>query len=164
MVIKRVSAKAIMVLGLMAGSVQADVEDGTRIDSNLVGRLLEWVKNETGYHAPSQPVVVASQKKFQLVMKMKGVHYADARALYIPGMVVLDNKSWKQEDPVQLSLLVHELVHHAQLYSGRHYPCAAAKEYEAYAVQNKWLEERGYPPFASQGWINTMASCEAEQS
>lgn len=150
-------------LAMSAGAAQAEVPDGTKIDTGLVGRLLGWVNQETGYQAPSQPVVLASEEKFKMVMKMRGVHYADARAMYIPGMVILDNGSWEEDDPVQVSLLVHELVHHAQLYSKRQYPCAAAKEYEAYTIQNKWLEQHGEAPFASQSWIDRMAHCDGAE-
>ncbi len=160
MISKKILVGALMVLTLMGGAARAEVPDGTKINKDLVGELLGWVAKETGYQAPSQPVVLASEQKFQLVMKMKGVHYADARAMYIPGMVILNNHSWEEQDPVQISLLVHELVHHAQLFSKRQYPCAAAKEYEAYTIQNKWLEEHGQHAFASQYWIDKMSSCD----
>ncbi len=146
-------------LGMVAGAARAEVPDGTKIDPALVGRLLGWIEQETGYRAPNQPTVVASQEKFRLVMNMNGVHYADARAMYIPGMVILDNESWEADDPVQISLLVHELVHHAQLFSKRKYACADAKEYEAYVIQNKWLEANDARPFASQAWIDEMSRC-----
>ncbi len=148
---------------LITGVARADVPDGTKIDNALVGQLMKWVEKETGYKAPTQPSVVASEEKFQLVMKMRGVHYADARAMYIPGMVILDNNTWDEESHHQLSLLVHELVHHAQLFSKRKYACAEAKEYEAYLIQNKWLEQRGERPFASQAWIDRMSRCESEE-
>jgi len=150
-------------LSLMSGIARAEVPDGTKIDPQLVGGLMRWVERETGYHAPAQPVVVASEEKFQLVMQMRGVHYADARAMYIPGTVILDNNSWEEDDPVQISLLVHELVHHAQLFSKRKYACADAKEYEAYVIQNRWLEAHGQSPFASQSWIDRMSHCEGAE-
>lgn len=149
-------------LTLLCGAVRAEVPDGTKIDSAAVGRLMQWIERETGYHAPSLPGVVASGEKFQLVMRMNGVHYADARAMYIPGMVILDNEAWDADDPVQISLLVHELVHHAQLFSKRKYACPDAKEYEAYTLQNKWLEDQGERPFASQAWIDEMTRCDRD--
>jgi hypothetical protein len=160
---KNIFLGLVLGFGLLGGAAQAEVADGTRIKPALVNQLLSWVTSQTGYMAPSQPVVVASEEKFQLVMKMKGVNYADARAMYIPGMVILDNNTWEEEDPVQLSLLVHELVHHAQLFSKRKYACSDAKEYEAYVIQNKWLEQHGQPPFASQGWIDRMSRCESAE-
>ncbi|MEM7221879.1 MAG: DUF6647 family protein [Pseudomonadota bacterium] len=43
------------------------------------------------------------------------------------------------ETPAELSILVHELVHHLQNEAGQRYPCAAAREKTAYAAQDAWL-------------------------
>ncbi|MBI1273559.1 MAG: hypothetical protein GC131_05705 [Alphaproteobacteria bacterium] len=146
---------------LMAAPARADVDDGTKIQGPLASQLMSWVEREMGVRVPSMPNIVASRKKFNMVMNMAGVHFADARSLYIPGTVIMDNYSWDPEDPVQLGLLVHELAHHAQLFSKRKYPCPDAREYEAYTIQNKWLTSQGYAPFASQYWINEMSRCPA---
>jgi hypothetical protein len=55
--------------------------------------------------------------------------------------------------------LLHELVHHAQLYNGRHYACNNAKEWEAYTLQNAWLAEHDLPSAVSENWIAQMAQC-----
>ena len=57
------------------------------------------------------------------------------------------------------SYLVHELVHHAQLLSRKKYECDAAKEREAYTLQNKWLLEHGERPLVSNQWIEKISSC-----
>lgn len=138
---------------------KADVPDGTRIHGPLPQQLMAWVEGQLGFRVPAMPNIVASRDKFDLVMNMAGVHFADAKSLYIPGTVVMDNESWDPEDPAQVGLLLHELVHHAQLFSKRKYPCPDAREYEAYSLQNKWLTSQGYPPFASQAWIQQMSQC-----
>lgn len=135
------------------------VPDGTPIDPILVKELLAWVSVQSGYQPPAPPVVIASREKFVQLMRKTGARLSNARAMYIPGMVVLDNNSWDAQDPMQLSLLVHDLVHHAQLFSGKTYPCRAAKESEAYTLQNKWLAERGAGFFASDAWIERMSQC-----
>ncbi len=135
------------------------VPDGTPIDPGLVKELLSWVSAQSGYNPPAPPVVIASREKFVQIMRRTGGRIGSARAMYIPGMVVLDNNTWDAQDPIQLSLLVHDLVHHAQLYSGKIYPCRAAKEQEAYTLQNKWLADRGAGFFASDAWIERMAQC-----
>ena len=135
------------------------VPDGTAIDPALVNELLAWVSAQSGYYPPAPPVVIASREKFVQLMRRTGGRIGNARAMYIPGMVVLDNNTWDMHDPMQVSLLVHDLVHHAQLYSGKTYPCRAAKEQEAYTLQNKWLAERGAGFFASAAWIERVAQC-----
>jgi hypothetical protein len=42
-------------------------------------------------------------------------------------------------NPVHLSVLVHEMVHHFQNVAGLRYPCPEAREHLAYLAQNKWL-------------------------
>ena len=46
-------------------------------------------------------------------------------------------------NPVEASVLVHELVHHAQAVSGRGFACVAAAEKEAYDIQETWLAQSG---------------------
>ena len=69
---------------------------------------------------------------------MKGVSkveafYDDAtRTIYLP-------KGWTGKSPAELSVLVHEVVHHVQNVAGLPYACAEEREKLAYAAQRKWL-------------------------
>lgn len=47
---------------------------------------------------------------------------------------------WSDRRPADVSLLVHELVHHLQNAGGVQYDCPAAREKPAYAAQTRWLE------------------------
>jgi hypothetical protein len=47
---------------------------------------------------------------------------------------------WSASKPADMSLLVHELVHHLQNVGGVQYDCAEAREKPAYAAQARWLE------------------------
>jgi hypothetical protein len=55
-----------------------------------------------------------------------------ARTIYLP-------KGWTGESPAELSVLVHEMVHHVQNMAGLTYACAEAREKLAYAAQRQWL-------------------------
>jgi len=46
---------------------------------------------------------------------------------------------WTGSRPAELSVLVHEMVHHLQNEAGTSYECAAEREKLAYEVQDKWL-------------------------
>jgi hypothetical protein len=46
---------------------------------------------------------------------------------------------WTGGTPAELSVLVHELVHHLQKMANLAYECPAAREELAYAAQEKWL-------------------------
>jgi hypothetical protein len=46
---------------------------------------------------------------------------------------------WSGRTPAELSILLHELVHHLQTAAGLNYECPAARERPAYLAQEKWL-------------------------
>ena len=48
--------------------------------------------------------------------------------------------TWSGRDPADVSILVHELVHHLQNAAGLEYECPAAREQLAYEVQARWLK------------------------
>jgi hypothetical protein len=58
------------------------------------------------------------------------------RTIYLPA-------GWRLSSPRDLSLLVHELVHHLQNAGGLSYDCPAAREKPAYRAQARWLEYAG---------------------
>ena len=54
------------------------------------------------------------------------------------GVIVLPI-GWTGETAADLSVLVHEMVHHFQAVAGLRYACTAAREKVAYDTQEKWL-------------------------
>ena len=46
---------------------------------------------------------------------------------------------WSDRSAADLSILVHEMVHHLQNKAELHYDCAAEREKLAYDAQDKWL-------------------------
>lgn len=46
---------------------------------------------------------------------------------------------WSGSTPAELSVLVHEMVHHLQYKADTHYECTAEREKLAYQAQDKWL-------------------------
>ena len=52
---------------------------------------------------------------------------------------ILLPENWKGDTPAELSVLVHEMVHHLQKESHLRYECQGAREELAYKVQEKWL-------------------------
>ncbi|MGE4350916.1 MAG: DUF6647 family protein [Bdellovibrionales bacterium] len=141
---------------------KADFEDGDVVPTSVVAPLMAWVEVQTGVRVPALPRVIASHSRLAQVVSHMGRISGRARALYVGGMVVLDHRSFDMEDDVQVSLLVHELVHYAQTFKPRDtWACSKGKEVEAYTLQNQWLEEHGHGPFVRTSWINRMAACPA---
>lgn len=63
--------------------------------------------------------------------------YDDAtQTIYLPA-------GWTGETPAELSVLVHEVVHHVQNVAGLKYACSEAREKPAYAAQKQWLARSG---------------------
>jgi hypothetical protein len=59
--------------------------------------------------------------------------YDDAtRTIYL-------DESWTGQTPADLSVLVHEMVHHLQGAAQMKYACPAEREQLAYTAQEKWL-------------------------
>jgi hypothetical protein len=54
------------------------------------------------------------------------------RTLFLP-------VGWTGGSPTELSILVHELVHHLQNVSQHRFACPAEREKQAYATQARWL-------------------------
>jgi hypothetical protein len=48
-------------------------------------------------------------------------------------------EGWNRTDPAELSVLVHELVHHLQAGAQLRYECPQEREKLAYAAQERWL-------------------------
>ena len=61
--------------------------------------------------------------------------YVDSeRTIYLP-------EDFTGGTPAELSILVHEMVHHIQSVAGLHYDCPQAREKPAYRAQQRWLSQ-----------------------
>jgi Domain of unknown function (DUF6647) len=58
------------------------------------------------------------------------------RTIYLRG-------GWSPDRPRDVSVLVHEMVHHLQNAAGMRFECPQARERMAYAAQRRWLERHG---------------------
>ena len=59
--------------------------------------------------------------------------YDDAqKIIYLP-------EGWTGEKPAEVSVLVHEMVHHLQNLAGTKYNCPEEREKTAYLAQERWL-------------------------
>jgi hypothetical protein len=53
------------------------------------------------------------------------------------------SNTWTGATAAELSVLVHEMVHHVQNLAGLKYECSAAREKLGYQAQNRWLKLSG---------------------
>lgn len=64
------------------------------------------------------------------------IYIDDERTIYLPD-------GFAAKTAGELSVLVHELVHHIQKSAGLRYDCPQAREKEAYLAQDRWLRQFG---------------------
>lgn len=64
------------------------------------------------------------------------VYDDDKHTIFLP-------EGWSGSTPAELSVLVHEMVHHLQNVDGLKFECPAAREKPAYLAQDQWLKQFG---------------------
>lgn len=138
--------------------VHAETEDGTMVNVALVAKLMSWVERETGASVPVLPSVISSHSRMWKAVGSRATA-GHPEAVFAGGTIILDSDKWDVQDPRQISLLVHEMVHYAQSFMRKNWACNDAKEQQAYRLQNKWLAQHGKPAFASAAWIERLSSC-----
>jgi hypothetical protein len=143
----------------LTNSAFATVSDGTTITNEMLVPLADWVEQATHVAIKSLPITLASNVRLIIALNLRGVQRANAAAAYLPGQIIISNTIWDPSSVRMQSYVVHELVHHAQLLSRKKYPCSAAKEREAYTLQNRWLVEHGEEPLVTPEWIDKISSC-----
>lgn len=115
----------------------------------LVAELSGWVAGELGLAIELPPPdirVVPNAQLPVIAAELSGqpVQGRDFVALYIPGRrQMLLSEGWDAGSIRDRSVVVHELVHHADAVSGFQPRCGAEREARAYDVQKRWLEARG---------------------
>ena len=87
-----------------------------------------------GFSAPSTRLNPSTP--LNLGSDLVAVYHDAKRTIYLP-------ESWTSESPADVSILVHEMVHHLQNVNAVKYDCAAAREKPAYMAQNRWLQRFG---------------------
>lgn len=64
----------------------------------------------------------------------------DVMAVYDPASkAIFLREDWTGTTPAELSILVHEVVHHGQTVAGLKYNCPQEREKLAYQAQEQWL-------------------------
>lgn len=97
---------------------------------------IEFVAPETittlRYRGLVKPQTTTAPVNVDYGREVVSVYDDRSRTIYLP-------VDWKGASPAELSVLVHELVHHLQNVSEVKYACPQEREKLAYAAQEKWL-------------------------
>lgn len=146
--------------------VSGDIEsrpDVARPSQALLTEIVSWLAENYGLAAiQDHPRIefirqrkLAAMRYSKLLPERQGEDKAQDRALpaaYQREVVAIYNDmtktiflsdTWTGTTPAELSVLVHEMVHHLQNLAGLTYDCPAAREKPAYLAQDRWLQLHG---------------------
>jgi hypothetical protein len=86
---------------------------------------------------PQLPQLPALQQKMLGAERdLLAVYNEEARAIYL-------SEAWRGESPAEVSILVHEMVHHLQNQAQLKFACLQEREEMAYTAQDRWLGQSG---------------------
>jgi len=77
-------------------------------------------------------VIQAQESSIEKMRDTVALYNDQTKTIYL-------SDKWAGRTPAELSILVHEMVHHLQNEAGKNYECPAEREKLAYEVQDKWL-------------------------
>ena len=131
-----------------SSEVRQNTKETVQLEPTVVIGLIAWIVAKTGWanqNPPSIRFVTPSQL-------LKIYHDGDEdvlsdfrlKALYSIGthtVYLLEN--WNQNDLLDRSVLLHELVHHLQQLNNVKAACPAATEQQAYDLQIEWVRAHG---------------------
>ena len=129
-------------------SADADCVEPGAPDTEFLLKLLDWIGEATDYPVTGlrDDLPAISFCRTGQTIAYEGHDMIVDRSLNA-AYDALDKRiwlvlPWSAEDTRQVSILLHELVHHVQFQS-RDWPCPQASEEEAYRLQHQWLAEHG---------------------
>jgi hypothetical protein len=128
-----------------AGTLSAAPDAVQPIDTPpITDTITLWLSANFDLPVPEQPPRLATLPASDLVSMRYG-----PEARIEPGQVVAVyddaaetiylSQGWTGRTPAELSVLVHELVHHLQSSANQSFSCPAERERVAYQAQGAWL-------------------------
>lgn len=107
----------------------------------IYDKLANWIEKNTKLNI----YVVAPKFEFQSTKKLnENKKFLDVEGGYnIESRTIILNKDFDLENSVDLSILLHEMVHHYQFMNKMKYNCVDEMEKFAYTIEKKWAEENG---------------------
>jgi hypothetical protein len=120
----------------------------------LATAIAGWASAETGLPMATRAPAIAYADYAEMAALRRADPSGHSTAPQRPGapwpevIAVYDTRSrtivlpagWTGGTPADLSVLVHEMVHHLQTEAGRRFACPREREQAAFAAQERWLE------------------------
>lgn len=98
------------------------------------------------YASPSKMIEIGVHDKFSAAQSINVIgQLPDFVAIYDDQThTIVLPEGWTGTTPEELSVLVHEMVHHLQNVNDQKFECPAAREKPAYLAQDRWLKQFGH--------------------
>lgn len=117
----------------------------------LMLALMTWLAPVTGLPPTDPPEVVYADQcvieqmffgddQHECANTVVAIYDRDGNRVFLPN-------TWSASNLYDVSVLLHELVHHMQNAAGVEYECLSQSEKEAYAAQVEWLKASGVDPY-----------------
>lgn len=87
----------------------------------------------------------------QIDQSVRGVYDAESATIYLV-------RQWYGETAFDRSVLLHEMVHHRQV-SAQHWYCPQAMEWDAYLLQERYLNAHDTTGEFNWAWVLLASSC-----
>ena len=123
--------------------------------------LVQWVEGHLVRHFKTPPrfAVVDNDAAILRHETRNGIAVTSLAAESDGALYLSVKATVHLQDDLYRGLLVHELVHILQNDSGRRYACANQREAEAYALQNRFLEDHDLPPVMDTESLMRLHNC-----
>lgn len=134
----------------------------------LYADLVGWIALNTSYDVSTTwydpPEIVFCSVGDDIEYEGRELHVDRAlRAVYdLPTRRITITLPWSPDSLIDRSILLHELIHDVQ-HQNRVWDCIGAPEWEAYRLQDKWLQERGAILPFDWSMIRRLSECPEEE-
>lgn len=124
---------------------QPAAADGPRDAPPLLDTITLWLGTNFDLPVSAKPPALVGVPAAELVEMRygpgSGVAPGDVVAVYDDaGGTIYLSEGWTGRGPAELSVLVHEMVHHLQAEADMRFACPGEREKIAYRAQGAWLE------------------------
>lgn len=107
--------------------------------TELLAHLEFWIDRNTDLPRRTEAPAIHFAARHDLAAMSRRSNAEGLRGLYDPATsVIWLSRPWSARDPLDVSVLLHEMIHHRQV-GARHYYCPGAQELPAYRLQEAWL-------------------------
>jgi hypothetical protein len=117
------------------------------ISADVIRGYIKWIVDQTGWPSADVPPIKtfsSDELNKMLLGPSSELEAIQPRALYSKKQhLIFLASTWKEDDVLDQSILVHELVHHLQMENNIQLECWGRYEAQAYELQIRWLRTQG---------------------